>query len=187
MSSVASEAHAAAPTAIPTTAAAMAATVALTTASASEQEASAKAKQGTAAPPNRPQPSIQNAADATVTVSICETDQTAVPCTDSMLTCCCQPARVPCVHYQPAWASTSCTSDKPQAMTEQTCSLLLDGQRAAAVEVPAANKLFCCPITKVIFPLCLMRLLVTIVHAMTAQSTCFSVASNGFRACRSLE
>ena len=185
MSNVASEAHAAAPTAaptaIPTTAATMAATAALTTAPASEQDASANAKQGSAAEPKCPQPSIQNAADATVTVSIWESDHTPVQCTDSMLTCCCQPARMPCVHYQPTWASTSCSSVTPQALTEQTCSLFLDGQRPDAVEVPAANKLFSCPITKVTFPVCLMRLLVTFVAALTVPSASLSSCCRWFQ------
>ena len=166
MSNVASEAHAAAPTAIPNTAATMAVTVALATVPASEQNASAKAKLDIAAVPKCGQPFIQNAADATVTVSFCESSQTPVPCTDSVLTCCCQSARVPCVH-QPAWASTSSTNDRPQALTEQTCSLL-DGQRPAAATVPAENKLLCCPITKVTFPVCLMRLLVTLMTALSA-------------------
>ena len=173
------EAHAAAPTTAPTAAPTAlpttAATAALATAPASEQDASAEAKQGSAVLPRCPQPSIQNAADATVTVSICESDQTPVPCTDSMPTCCCLPARVPCVHHKPTWVSTSCTSDKPQALTEQTCSLFLDGQRAAAVKVPAENKLLCCPITKVTFPVCVTRLPVSCVHAMIVLSTmlCF--------------
>ena len=186
MSNVASEAQTAAPTAapttaptaaptaIPTTAATKAATMAPIAAPASEQDATAKAKQGTAADSKCLQPSIQNAADATVTVSICDIDQTPVQCTDYMLTCCCQSAQVPCVH-QLAWASTSCTDDRPQSLTEQTCSLFLDGQRPDAVKVPAENKLFCCPITKVTFPVCLMRLSVSYVHAMTVLSTmpCF--------------
>ncbi len=157
----------AAPTAMPITATTMAATAALATAPASEQDASAKAKQGSAADPKCIQLVIQNAADATVTVSICESDQPPVPCKESMLPCCCQPARVPCVHYQPAWASASCTSDRPQALTEQPCSMFLDGQRPGAVKVPAEDKLLCCPITKVTFLVCLMRLLVIIVNAMT--------------------
>ena len=181
MSNVASEAHAAAPTAIPTTAATMAVTVALTTAPASEQDASAKAKQGTAAVPKCGQPFIQNAADATVTVSICEIDQTPVPCTDSMPTCCCLPARVPCVHHKPTWASTSCTSVTPQTLTEQTCSLLLESQRPAAAKVPVENKLFCCPITKVTFPLCLMMLLVTFVAAMLVLSAILSSCCRWFQ------
>ncbi|DBB05024.1 TPA: hypothetical protein ACH3X3_010295 [Trebouxia sp. C0006] len=154
MSNVASQAYAEAPSAASTAAPTVAPTTAPTTAEpiaapASEQDASAKAKHGTAALPKCTQISIQNAADATVTVSICKSDQPPVPCTDSMLTCCSQPARVPCAH-QPAWASTSCTSAKPQTLTEQTRSLFLDGQRPAAAKVPAANKLFCCPITKVL-------------------------------------
>ena len=174
MSDVASEANAAActaaPTAAPTTAAIQAATVALTTAPASEQDASAKAKQGTAADPKCTQPSSQNAADATVIVSICESDQTPVPCTDSVLTCCCQSAQVPCVH-QPVWASTSCTSVSTQTLTEQTCSLLFESQRPAGVKAPSENKLLCCPITKVNFSDCLMRLLVSFEHALTVLST----------------
>ena len=175
MSNVASQAYAEAPSAASTAAPTVAPTTAPTTAEpiaapASEQDASAKAKHGTAALPKCTQISIQNAADATVTVSICKSDQPPVPCTDSMLTCCCQPARVPCAH-QPAWASTSCTSAKPQTLTEQTRSLFLDGQRPAAAKVPAANKLFCCPITKVTFPLCLMRLLVALMPAMTSLSS----------------
>ena len=181
MSNVASEANAAAPTAGPATAAIKAATVALTTAPASEQDASAKAKQGTAADPKCTQPSIQNAADATVIVSICESDQTPVPCTDSLLTCCCQSAQVPCVH-QPAWASTSCTGVTPQTLTEQTCSLFLESQRPAAVKAPSENKLLCCPITKVNFSDCLMRLLVSFEHALTVLSTVVSFVANGFRA-----
>ncbi len=183
MSNIASEANAAAPTAAPTagptTAAAKVATVALTTAPASEQDATAKAKQGTAADPNSPQPSIQNAADATVTVSICESDQPPVPCTDSTLTCCCKPAQVPCVH-QPAWASTSCASVKPQAMPEQTCRLLMKSRRPAAAKVPAENKLLCCPITKVTLPVCLMMLLVMFVPAMTALSAIISSCCRWF-------
>ncbi|DBA77155.1 TPA: hypothetical protein ACH3X1_009728 [Trebouxia sp. C0004] len=70
-SNVTSEVNAAAPTAAPTTAPTAAPTAALTTAPASEQ-ASAKAKQGTAALPKWPQPSMQNAADATVTVLLVE-------------------------------------------------------------------------------------------------------------------
>ncbi|KAL0040472.1 hypothetical protein WJX77_008119 [Trebouxia sp. C0004] len=150
MGNVASEAHAAAPTAILTIAATMAATIALTTGPASEQDASARAKQGTAARPKCTPLSIKNAAAATVTVSILGLDQPPVPCTDSMLTCCCQPAPVPSVHHQPACASTSCTGVTPQALTEQTCSLFLDSQRRAAVNLPAENKLLCCPITKVL-------------------------------------
>ncbi len=136
----------------------------------------ARAKQGFAALPKRPQPSIQNAADATVTVSVCESDQLPVPCTDSMLTCCCQPAWVPRVH-QPAWACTTCVSVKPQALTEQTCSLFVHTQRPYAVKAPAENKLLCCLLcclllstllfTKVTVPVCLMRLLVAMMPGMT--------------------
>ncbi|DBA80137.1 TPA: hypothetical protein ACH3X2_007613 [Trebouxia sp. C0005] len=136
-----------APTTAPTTAPTAAPTVAEPIAApASVQDAPAQAKQGTAALPKCTQPSIKNAADATVTVSTCKSDQTPVPCTDSMRTCCSQPARVPCVH-QPVWMSTS---SGVTPLPEQTCSLCLDGKRRAAAKAPAENKLFCCPITKVL-------------------------------------
>ncbi|KAL0025400.1 hypothetical protein WJX79_004252 [Trebouxia sp. C0005] len=137
----------AAPTTAPTTAPTAAPTVAEPIAApASVQDAPAQAKQGTAALPKCTQPSIKNAADTTVTVSTCKSDQTPVPCTDSMRTCCSQPARVPCVH-QPVWMSTS---SGVTPLPEQTCSLCLDGKRRAAAKAPAENKLFCCPITKVL-------------------------------------
>lgn len=185
------------------------ATTTLAPAPPSECDAYFSTNQVIAAYTKHIQPSIQNAAVSTVTFSSCESPQTWVSYSDSMLTCCSQPAPAAWFHrpaglstslqgclpactsvYQPAPVSTNmqgcpptcmgvhqpakqdgymaiygqldsrCT-DRPQAQTEQTCSVYLNTQEEDAAVIlqrskaPAKTKLLCRLMTKVTIPACI--------------------------------